>query len=143
MNFKDFDMTVFHTMKVPEHFNTKYQYTRNRNMPNERCLFRKMNEQIETNRLQPYRASAYSTKFPEFGVNVGHIPLQDLHKNGVYYESELQIGIEGRNCNYTNSDLVPLQSTKMDKIKFFDKPESNNLIPRPLVLEKNQRPIIP
>lgn len=136
MNFND----ICDTNTITDHFRNNTKYTN----PNvDPLVNQRIHKVIETNTSNTHRIIEYTAKMPEFGINVGHIPLKDLHKNGVYYESNIQRGIEGRNYNCNVSNLVPLKSTKMDKIKFFNKPESNCMIPRPLVIEKYQRPIIP
>jgi len=132
MNFSD----ICTTNTITDHF-------RHTTIHADPLVKQRVNQVIETNRSNTHRIIEYNAKLPEFGINVGHIPLKDLHTNGTYYESNIQRGIEGRNYNCNISNLVRLQSTKMDTMKFFNKPDSNSMIPRPLVIEKYQRPIIP
>lgn len=113
--------------------------TRNINMKNEYCLEERMNSNLVNNRIAPYRNIAYSTRLPDAGINVGHIPNHQLAYNATDVESSL-FGIQSTNLVNRTSFSLPKEK-KMTNISFFERLPV--YIPEPLVIEKNQRPFRP
>lgn len=110
--------------------------TRNKNMRNEYCLEERMNSNIIINRTESYRTIAYSTRIPDAGINVGHIPNNQLSYNATDVESSL-FGIQSTNLVKPQKFSQP-EYKNIDSVSFFDRLPL--IIPEPLVIEKNQRP---
>lgn len=113
--------------------------TRNRNMENEYCLEQKENKHIMDNRVYVHRTYAFDTRMPCAGINVGYRPNDVLSANATDIESQLY-GINSTNLVQKKSPLVPHLKKHQD-IAFFERRPV--YIPEPLVIENNQRPIIP
>ncbi len=113
--------------------------TQNKNMPNDYCLEQRMNNYICKDRTSEYRRTAYHNAIPCVGVNVGHMPNYTLSKNATNIESNLY-GIGATNLVTPRKDFTP-RLKKLPNVAFFKRPEL--LIPEPLVIENNQRPVIP
>lgn len=110
--------------------------TRNKNMPNEYCLFKRNNEDIVNNRLTKSRRFANKSAIPCAGINVGHMPNEVLSHNATDIESRLY-GINSTNLVQPERPLTP-ELKNLPSIAFFDRPKV--FLPEPLVIEKNQRP---
>lgn len=113
--------------------------TRLKNSPGEYCYEQKSYQQSRrytTNamkRINPYSA------IPCSGVNIGGMPNTVLSRNAVDIESELY-GIGLTNLVKPYQEVVP-QINVLPMASFF--PREDILVPEPLVVEANQRPIIP
>ena len=113
--------------------------------PKEQCLDVRDNSLILDNRTFHGRRYAYKNSFPCNGINPGNMPNSTLSYNSTDVESTLfGIDISGkiRNPRLEQKLLVSYKPKKLEEIHFFEK---NNItyIPEPLVIERNQRPIIP
>ncbi len=119
--------------------------TRNKNMMGNFNLEMIQNDRISSNRTNPYRTEAHETRFPDFGVNQGHIPNQIYGQNAVDVESYLK-GVGATKLvkyeTYYKYHIKP-ENRSLRSLSFFDKPTSNEILPQPFLVEKNQRPFIP
>lgn len=113
--------------------------TRNKNMSNEYCLEQKENKHILDNRVYIHRKYAFEDRLPCAGINVGYRPNDVLSSNATDIESQLY-GINTTNLVQKKSPLVARLKKHKD-ISFFER--SAVYIPEPLIIENNQRPIIP
>ncbi len=119
--------------------------TRNRNMKGNLNLENIQNLKVLYHRTHPYRIQAYETRFPEFGINQGQIPSSSYVRNGVDVESYLK-GIGFTNIGKYEMKYkynVTPDTKDLKSLHFFEKPESNHLLPQPFLVERNQRPFIP
>ena len=103
--------------------------------------------EVRQNRLQqqydlyPYsqHANAYEKALPTFGFNPSKMPASNFSLNPIEIESGL-FGIGSTN-------LVKPQSTPaarfktMREVSYFDRPEKV-IMPKPLILDKKQRPML-
>ena len=119
--------------------------TRNKNMYGNFNLEMVQNQRISCNRTNPYRTQAEDTRFPDFGVNQGHIPNQVYGQNAVDVESYLKGVGATRLVKYETEYKYHIKpdNKEMKSLRFFEKPESNHLLPQPFFVERNQRPFIP
>lgn len=113
--------------------------TRNKNMRNEYCLFKRENNNILENRVFENRRIAYSNAIPCAGINIGHMPNTVLSHNATDIESRLY-GINASNLVNPERPLTP-RIKNLPSVAFFDRPKV--YLPEPLVIEKDQRPIKP
>ena len=113
--------------------------TRNNNMPNEYCLQQQQNNQILKDRTSKFRRTAFESAIPCVGVNVGGMPNTVLSFNPTNTESNLY-GIGATNLVTPNKEFTP-RIKKLPTIAFFERMEV--LLPNPLVIIQNQRPVIP
>lgn len=119
--------------------------TRMRMLQNEKNRFIQENMNIMENRLYHQRGFAYQNALPCAGINVGHMPNQTLSHNATDVESGL-FGLSNDfvpDNNPNHSNVVPIhnQSIYLKDLAFFERPQV--FLPEPLVIEGNQRPIIP
>jgi hypothetical protein len=117
--------------------------TRNLYMKTETYLANKINKDIYDNRSSTVRRFANENMIPASGINVGGMPGSTLSSNYVDIESELY-GMNNLNAKYqtkTRKYCFTPRIKKLKEVAFFERPEL--FIPEPLVIEKNQRPIIP
>ena len=77
-------------------------------------------------------------KFPEFGVMTGYMP--NMSKNNVDIESRL-FGINSTNLVTPEKPLV-VQPNIMSTVSFFEHNNSHPVLPEPLIIEGNQRPLL-
>jgi hypothetical protein len=112
--------------------------TRNNNTPNDYCLQQRgYNE--SRNYLDYQFAStgrAYKNALPEMGINPSHMPRDAFSKNSIDIETAL-LGIGSTNLVNPQAQITP-NLTILPEVSYFDKLQ--NLMPEPLVIEKNQRP---
>jgi hypothetical protein len=118
--------------------------TKNLYMVNDTILQNRINKNIvEQNTDINYGVSQLSAN-PDFGINAGHMSRDVLSKNPINIENELY-GLHMLNGKYQvkkrKYGFTP-RINKLNNVKFFEKQEVT-YIPEPLVIEKNQRPIIP
>lgn len=116
-----------------------------RMQPEEQCLYIRDNSLLSNNRTYSGRRYAYKNSFPVNGINPGNMPNNTLSYNPIDVESTLfGIDIQGNIRNPKIEKKLPIsyEPKKLDEIHFFEK---NNYvyIPEPLVIDKNQRPVIP
>lgn len=115
------------------------------------CLDKRDNELIRDHRTDKSRRYAHKDMRVVFGINPGNMPNSVLSYNATDTESSL-FGIEKQknknNLCYHNPGLsrkVPIenyQPKNLDNLEFFERSEKV-IMPEPLVIEHNQRPIIP
>ena len=114
--------------------------TRNKNSQHDYNLEQKENGDILSNRTFELRRTAYHTALPCAGINVGHMPNNVLSCNPTATESHLY-GIGSTNLvNPKRGGFTP-RIRKLPSVSFFDRMQT--YLPEPLVVEDNQRPIIP
>lgn len=80
---------------------------------------------------------ASSTHLPDVGLNPAQIPYSQLSKNPVNIESYL-FGIDSTNLVKARFYEQP-QINQLESVRFIDRMPM--VIPEPLVIEKNQRPL--
>lgn len=116
--------------------------TRNINYHGNYCLEQKQNTDTAGYTLYPYSqyGSAYKTSIPGNGVCPGQIPGSNLSHNAIEIESFL-FGIGSTNLVTPGPSFVTARMAPLDQVHFFEK-TSPTLIPRPLVIQKSQRPPI-
>ncbi len=135
-------------VKVNTNINNKslttiLQPTRNLYMEGDTYLANKINYDIEKNRLNPVRRFANENMIPASGINVGNMPGNTLSKNYMDIESELY-GMNVLNAKYqskTRKNCFTPRIKNLKEVSFFERPQV--FLPEPLVIENNQRPIIP
>ena len=81
---------------------------------------------------------AYNVAIPSLGIMPSHMPLNTLSHNPVDIETYLR-GIGSTNLVDTQKEIVP-DLKNIDIISFFDRIPM--IIPEPLIVHKNQRPLI-
>lgn len=118
--------------------------TKNLYMVNDTILQNRIDKGVVNhNTDKNYGVNALSAN-PDFGINAGGMSRDVLSSNPIQIESELY-GMHLLNGKYQmkkrNYDFTP-RINKLNSVKFFEKQEFT-YIPEPLVIEKNQRPIIP
>lgn len=114
-------------------------FTHNKNMPNEYCLEQKQNQQICDDLTYKLRRTAYKSAIPCVGINVGGMPNTVLSYNPTNTESFLY-GIGSTNLVNPQKTFVP-EMKILPNVAFYKPMEV--YLPKPLVIEKNQRPDIP
>ena len=98
------------------------------------------NGNILANRTFELRRTAYHTALPCAGINVGYMPNNVLSCNPTNTESHL-FGIGASNLVKPQREGFTPRIKKLPSISFFDRLQT--YVPEPLVIEDNQRPIIP
>lgn len=110
---------------------------------NEQCLSVRENEQIRDNRVFKNRVYAEQNRYVPFGINNGYRPIQTLAYNPIEVESRLFGMDNNRVFNprmYEAPQINPQYKSMRDQC-FYHRPQA--FLPEPLVIENNQRPIIP
>ena len=112
--------------------------TRLRNQVGEYRLQQSMNGGIYDNRIQSMKRLSSMDAIPQAGIMISHMPSTVLSENAVDIENQLY-GIG-------SSDLVNRRKVVQPKLRnlpdvYHYKP-TDIYIPEPLIIEKNQRPII-
>ena len=110
--------------------------TRNINSKSDYEMEQKQNTKESAHILNPDRLFANNNAYPCFGVNVGHMPLENLSSNGVDVESAL-FGINSTNLVNPQAP-VNANVKNMPDVAFFERRKP--FLPESLVVEKNQRP---
>jgi len=113
--------------------------TRNKNMYGDYHLEQKQSNLILDNRVFEHRRIAYSNALPCAGINVGHMPNNQLANNATDIESCLY-GINSTNLVNPQTPVNP-ELNNMPNLAFFERYDV--FIPEPLVIENNQRPLKP
>lgn len=112
--------------------------TRLKNQKGEYRLQQHVNQDIYINRINDMKRVAKTNVFPQKGINVGFMPNQTLSYNPIDIENDL-FGIR-------STDLVNERQPNNPSLKslpdgqFYTPLET--YLPEPLVIEKNQRPIL-
>jgi hypothetical protein len=110
---------------------------------NEQCLNVRENEHIMNNRVFKNRVYAPQNSFVPFGINNGQRPNDTLAYNPIEVESKL-FGMDNNrvfNPRMYDAPVIHAQQKSMKEQYFYHRP--NAFLPEPLVIENNQRPIIP
>jgi hypothetical protein len=81
---------------------------------------------------------AYNVAIPSLGIMPSHMPLNTLSHNPVDIETYLR-GIGSTNLVNAQKEIVP-DFKNIDSINFFDRIPM--IMPEPLIVHKNQRPLI-
>lgn len=117
--------------------------TRNMYMKTETYLANKINKDIYNNRSSTIRRFANENMIPASGINVGAMPGSTISTNYIDIESELY-NMNVINAKYqtkTRKYCFTPRIKKLQEVSFFERPDV--FVPEPLVIEDNQRPIIP
>lgn len=112
--------------------------TRNKNTKNDYCLEQRENRQFENYTTYNLKRTAYDTRHPCFGVNVGYRPNNVMAYNATDIESSLY-GINSSNLVNPQPEVKPELKTHKS-VSFFDRPQV--YVPEPLIIEDCQRPDI-
>lgn len=99
-----------------------------------------LNNKICTNRLYEQRTKATNLVLPNAGIYPSHVPGNVLSSNCADIESQL-FGI-GSNDLVHDRKIEKPQINSYQYQAYFYRPK-DILIPDPLVVENNQRPIVP
>lgn len=113
--------------------------TRLKNCPGEYKLQQIQNSSIYENRIHNDRIKNNQHVFPELGFNISHMHHSILGSNTIDVESQLY-GIRATDLVHKKRYVQP----KMYDFKtqsYFDR--NKLILPKPLVIHQNQRPIIP
>lgn len=110
--------------------------TRNKNSYGDYKLEKRQSSHILNNRVFKHRNVAYENHLPCAGINVGHMPNNQLASNATDIESSLY-GINSTNLVSSTKPVNP-KIKYMNDLAFFERPKI--YIPEPLVIENNQRP---
>tara|TARA_B100000530_G_scaffold308872_1_gene234263 strand:- start:811 stop:1164 length:354 start_codon:yes stop_codon:yes gene_type:complete len=110
--------------------------TRQKNSQGDYVLEQKSIERLSAHTLYPYRRVSYKTALPDAGINVGHVPANQLSSNAVDIESRLY-GINANNLIKPQEAIVPGLNL-LPNASFFER--ITTFMPEPLVMEKGQRP---
>lgn len=113
--------------------------TRINNSKGEYNLEQQMNGNMRDNRLYELRSRAQQTSLPDAGIYASHIPNYMLSKNAVDIESQLY-GIGSTNLVEEKAEVKP-DYIEHPTVSFFDR--LPQVLPKPMVCTKDQRPIIP
>jgi hypothetical protein len=115
--------------------------TRNINYPGNYCLEQKQHTDSAGYTLYPYSqyGSAYKTSMPGNGICPGQIPGSNLSNNSVEIESFL-FGINSTNLVTLKKPSIVPDFKCLGQVNLYEK--HTTIIPRPLYIEKNQRPNI-
>ena len=89
--------------------------------------------------INPDRRFAHSNALPCFGINMGSMPNSVLAKNATDIESRL-FGVGASNLVSPQTKLTP-QTKTLPFASYFERPKF--VMPDPLVVEKDQRPLRP
>lgn len=113
--------------------------TRNINTPGDYCIQQNRNTQSENYKLYTNSSYgyAYDTKLPGNGLGNAQIPWDKMSHNAADVESFL-FGINSTNLINPAPCFKP-QLIYNDNCDIFDK--GNIIMPKPLVVEKKQRPL--
>ena len=113
--------------------------TRNKNTPGNYCLEQREFSESSGYTLYPNSqyGAAYNTRLAGNGLNPAQIPWNKLSYNAPDVESFL-FGINSTNLVKPAPIFVP-EFAKIDSVNIFEK--NHTLIPEPLVIQKNQRPL--
>jgi hypothetical protein len=113
--------------------------TRNKNTPGNYCLEQREFSESSGYTLYPNSqyGAAYNTRLAGNGLNPAQIPWNKLSYNAADVESFL-FGINSTNLVKPAAIFVP-ELAKIDSVNIFEK--NRTLIPEPLVIQKNQRPL--
>jgi len=121
-----------------------YEPTRNKYMINDSILQHRINTNISDNKLFKDYGVNSETKMPDFGINVGQMGNSTMSSNPVHIENELY-GLHNLNAKYQmkkrREEFTP-RVKKLTNLAFFERNDFT-FVPEPLVIEENQRPIIP
>ena len=112
--------------------------TRNRNTRSDYCLEQRQNKLVNNYNLYDHSqyGAAYKPTIPCLGITPSHMSRDTLSKNSVDIESCL-FGINSSNLVNENKPVKP-QLKYIPYSKYFERIEL--IMPKDLVVEKNQRP---
>ena len=111
--------------------------TRNKNTPGNYCLEQREFKNSEGYTMFPSYGTSYSTQLPGNGFTPARIPWNKMSYNAPDVESFL-FGINSTNLVNPAPNFVP-ELAKLETLNLFEK--GKVIIPEPLVIEKNQRPL--
>jgi hypothetical protein len=113
--------------------------TRRKNSAAEYRMELRQNEGICSNRTAGIRTRAHANVFPDAGIFMGRAPMGVVASNTVDLESSLR-GIGAADPTQSVPAPAP-QMVSRDPVSFFDRMPL--IVPAPLVVHTNQRPVIP
>lgn len=112
--------------------------TRLKNEKGEHTLQQYINHDIYINRINDMKRVAKTNVLPQKGINVGFMPNQTLSHNPIDIENDL-FGIRSTDLVNERRPTTPALKT-LPEGQFYTPLET--FLPEPLVIEKNQRPIL-
>lgn len=112
--------------------------TRNKNTKCDYKLQQMMNQKVTNHNLYKNSHEAYDPAFPDFYYRPSFLPSNFYTENATDIESSLK-GINSSNLVNDPDKVVP----QFKDIRFKPYFDNNNkvLLPEPLIIEKNQRPL--
>lgn len=116
--------------------------TRLKNDPSEYVLEQYTNKGIRYNRTQLYRTTANKTVMPNLGIYPSHMPKHVLATNATDIESDL-FGIHSTDLLNPRKPCTPDIKISSFPYQAYFQRDLEVLMPRDLILENDQRPIIP
>jgi hypothetical protein len=111
--------------------------TRNKNTPGNYCLEQREYKNAVGYTIFPSFGTSYSTQLPGDGFASARIPWDKMSYNAPDVESFL-FGINSTNLVNPAPKFVP-ELAKLGTLNLYEK--GKVIIPEPLVIEKNQRPL--
>jgi hypothetical protein len=111
--------------------------TRNKNTPGNYCLEQRENVQNVNYTTYVQYGTAYATRLPGNGLNPAQLPWNQMSKNAADVESFL-FGINATNLVSPAPTFVP-ELIKLGSANIYEK--TPIIMPEPLTIEKNQRPL--
>lgn len=111
--------------------------TRNRNCPGDYILEQKMNAGQSAYPVQTIYGTAKHIRFAGDGLIMGHMPSNQLSGNSCDIESQL-FGIGSTNLVQPKGPVRP-DIHKLDSLSIIDRLPI--MVPEPLFIEANQRPL--
>lgn len=116
--------------------------TRLKNNPSEYILEQSMNKGIRYNRTQLYRTTASTTVIPNAGIYPSHMPKHVLANNATDIESDLY-GIHSTDLVNPRTPCTPDIKISSFQNKAYFHRDLEVLMPKDLIVEKDQRPVRP
>lgn len=112
--------------------------TRNRNTRNDYILEQRENSSIKTYKLflNSQYGEAFKPALPTLGITPSHMPRNTLSYNPIDIESSL-LGINSTNLVFNVKQVNP-DLKSIPSVSYFDRLPM--IMPKPLVVEKKQRP---
>lgn len=115
--------------------------TRNKNSIYDYKLEQNQNINVVDHRTHSMRNYANIDVMPDAGIYVSHMPMSCLSTNAIDVESSLR-GIQSSNLvDLTQRNFAIPQSRTLKPLAYFERLQM--MLPDPLVIEDNQRPLRP
>lgn len=116
--------------------------TRFLNAKSEYNIYKKQNECIIDHLTSSCRTRHIHNIMPNLGIYPSHVPNDILYDNAVDIESKLY-GIGSSDMERDIQPCIPINKIKQYPNQAYFQHDIDVILPDPLIIEKNQRPIIP